>query len=205
MYILCTFSLTIALDCLCIFSAPIGWMLFLVGTSLHVQQLCVQFLYAQWVELLHLLDCIHNGLYISWCQPPTLRAISATEDIVIVTSDILNFLYLLLMIITSLGVKLLLTLLTAICPLKRSVLNSVCNLQSSSRLANTHRHLLRNLLSSGAYFPPSSLVHPPMPILYVPQLFGHEIIAILCGLVWGLCEGFAIVALGTYLGEVGNF
>ena len=37
------------------------------------------------------------------------------------------------------------------------------------------------------------------------QLFGHEIVAILCGLVWGLWVGFAIVAAGTFLGEVGNF
>jgi uncharacterized membrane protein YdjX (TVP38/TMEM64 family) len=37
------------------------------------------------------------------------------------------------------------------------------------------------------------------------QLFGHEIIAVLCGLVWGLWIGFGIVAAGTFLGEVGNF
>jgi len=37
------------------------------------------------------------------------------------------------------------------------------------------------------------------------QLFGHEIVAILCGLVWGLWIGFAVVAAGTFLGEVGNF
>lgn len=53
------------------------------------------------------------------------------------------------------------------------------------------------------------------------QLFGHEIVAVLCGLVWGLGStsaivdgdvtyiftgwGFAIVAAGTFLGEVGNF
>ena len=38
-----------------------------------------------------------------------------------------------------------------------------------------------------------------------PQLFGHEIVAVLCGLVWGLWVGFAIVSAGTFLGEVGNF
>lgn len=27
----------------------------------------------------------------------------------------------------------------------------------------------------------------------------------LCGVVWGLWVGFAIVAAGTYFGEVGNF
>lgn len=37
------------------------------------------------------------------------------------------------------------------------------------------------------------------------KLFGHEIVAILCGLVWGLWVGFGIVAAGTFLGEVGNF
>jgi len=39
----------------------------------------------------------------------------------------------------------------------------------------------------------------------LPQLFGHEIVAILCGLVFGLLKGFAIVAAGTLLGEIGNF
>ncbi|KAE9399671.1 hypothetical protein BT96DRAFT_801982, partial [Gymnopus androsaceus JB14] len=48
----------------------------------------------------------------------------------------------------------------------------------------------------------------PIGILFVlsfPPLFGHEIVAILCGLVWGLWIGFAIVAAGSFLGEVGNF
>ncbi|KAJ7186821.1 hypothetical protein C8R46DRAFT_1058148, partial [Mycena filopes] len=48
----------------------------------------------------------------------------------------------------------------------------------------------------------------PIGILFVisfPPLFGHEIVAVLCGLVWGLWIGFAIVAAGTFLGEVGNF
>ncbi len=36
-------------------------------------------------------------------------------------------------------------------------------------------------------------------------MFGHEIVAILCGVVWGLWIGFAIVAAGTLLGELGNF
>ncbi|KAF7305550.1 hypothetical protein HMN09_00807900 [Mycena chlorophos] len=48
----------------------------------------------------------------------------------------------------------------------------------------------------------------PIGILFVisfPPLFGHEIVAILCGLVWGLWIGFAIVCAGTFLGEVGNF
>ncbi|KAF9790299.1 snare associated Golgi protein-domain-containing protein [Thelephora terrestris] len=48
----------------------------------------------------------------------------------------------------------------------------------------------------------------PIAILFIisfPPLFGHEIVAILCGLVWGLWLGFAIVCAGTFLGEVGNF
>ncbi|KAJ7764826.1 hypothetical protein B0H16DRAFT_1413655 [Mycena metata] len=38
-----------------------------------------------------------------------------------------------------------------------------------------------------------------------PPLFGHEIVGILCGLVWGLGEGFGIVAAGTILGEICTF
>ncbi|KAJ7471910.1 hypothetical protein FB451DRAFT_1251376 [Mycena latifolia] len=48
----------------------------------------------------------------------------------------------------------------------------------------------------------------PIGVFFVisfPPLFGHEIVAILCGLVWGLWVGFAIVAAGTFIGEVGNF
>ncbi|KAM5544031.1 hypothetical protein V8D89_002217 [Ganoderma adspersum] len=48
----------------------------------------------------------------------------------------------------------------------------------------------------------------PIAVLFVisfPPLFGHEIVAILCGLVWGLGPGFGIVAAGTFLGELGNF
>jgi uncharacterized membrane protein YdjX (TVP38/TMEM64 family) len=48
----------------------------------------------------------------------------------------------------------------------------------------------------------------PIGVLFVisfPPLFGHEIVAVLCGLVWGLWVGFAIVVAGTFLGEVGNF
>jgi len=44
----------------------------------------------------------------------------------------------------------------------------------------------------------------PIVILIVisfPPLFGHEIVALLCGVVYGLWIGFAIVAAGTFLGE----
>ncbi|KAF7345341.1 hypothetical protein MSAN_01911100 [Mycena sanguinolenta] len=37
--------------------------------------------------------------------------------------------------------------------------------------------------------------------LSFPPLFGHELVAMLCGLVWGLGAGFGIVAAGTLIGE----
>ncbi|KAI0350415.1 hypothetical protein OH77DRAFT_1431022 [Trametes cingulata] len=48
----------------------------------------------------------------------------------------------------------------------------------------------------------------PIAILIVmsfPPLFGHEIIAILCGDVWGVWIGFGIVCAGTILGELANY
>ncbi|KAH8203375.1 hypothetical protein TruAng_002470 [Truncatella angustata] len=42
-------------------------------------------------------------------------------------------------------------------------------------------------------------------IISFPPLFGHEIIGLLCGVVYGLWIGFAIVAAGTFLGEVGTW
>ncbi|KAG9119989.1 Tlg2-vesicle protein [Ceratobasidium sp. 392] len=48
----------------------------------------------------------------------------------------------------------------------------------------------------------------PIVVLFVisfPPLFGHEIVAVLCGVVWGLWIGFAIVCAGTLIGEIGNF
>ncbi|ORY31839.1 snare associated Golgi protein-domain-containing protein [Naematelia encephala] len=48
----------------------------------------------------------------------------------------------------------------------------------------------------------------PIVILFVisfPPLFGHEIVIIIVGLVWGLWWGFLITSIGTFLGEVGNF
>ncbi len=44
----------------------------------------------------------------------------------------------------------------------------------------------------------------PIAILILisfPPLFGHEIIALLCGVVYGLWIGFGIVAAGTFFGE----
>ncbi|KAH7071953.1 snare associated Golgi protein-domain-containing protein [Paraphoma chrysanthemicola] len=48
----------------------------------------------------------------------------------------------------------------------------------------------------------------PIAILFVisfPPLFGHEIIALLCGVIYGLWIGFAIVAAGTFIGEIGTW
>lgn len=48
----------------------------------------------------------------------------------------------------------------------------------------------------------------PVAILFIlsfPPLFGAEIIAVLCGIVYGVWIGFGIVALGTLLGEIGNY
>ncbi len=48
----------------------------------------------------------------------------------------------------------------------------------------------------------------PIAILFAlsfPPLFGGEIVAILCGAIYGLWVGFGIVAAGTLAGEVGNF
>ncbi|KAF5344267.1 hypothetical protein D9758_012317 [Tetrapyrgos nigripes] len=45
----------------------------------------------------------------------------------------------------------------------------------------------------------------PIAILMVlcyPPLFGQEIVAMLCGVVWGLWIGFGIVAAGTLFGEI---
>jgi uncharacterized membrane protein YdjX (TVP38/TMEM64 family) len=38
-------------------------------------------------------------------------------------------------------------------------------------------------------------------VLSFPPLFGHEIIALLCGVVYGLWIGFGVVAAGTFFGE----
>ncbi|KAK3989065.1 snare associated Golgi protein-domain-containing protein [Cladorrhinum sp. PSN332] len=48
----------------------------------------------------------------------------------------------------------------------------------------------------------------PIAILIVisfPPLFGHEIVALLCGVVYGLWIGFGIVAAGTFIGELGTW
>ncbi|KAJ3994869.1 hypothetical protein F5050DRAFT_1713355 [Lentinula boryana] len=48
----------------------------------------------------------------------------------------------------------------------------------------------------------------PVGILVVisfPPLFGHELVGILCGVTWGIGEGFGIMALGSLLGEIINY
>ncbi|EJT75027.1 hypothetical protein GGTG_08865 [Gaeumannomyces tritici R3-111a-1] len=44
-----------------------------------------------------------------------------------------------------------------------------------------------------------------MVVISFPPLFGHEIIGVLCGIVYGLWVGFGIVAAGTFFGEVGTW
>ncbi|CAE7169870.1 unnamed protein product [Rhizoctonia solani] len=67
-------------------------------------------------------------------------------------------------------------------------------------------HWLRPAANWMHQFPVGWLI--PIVVLFVisfPPLFGHEIVAVLCGLVWGLWIGFAIVCAGTLIGEIGNF
>ncbi|KZP04807.1 hypothetical protein FIBSPDRAFT_766798 [Athelia psychrophila] len=48
----------------------------------------------------------------------------------------------------------------------------------------------------------------PIGLLFVmsfPPLGGQELVAILCGLVWGAGWGFLIVSVGQFLGELANF
>lgn len=48
----------------------------------------------------------------------------------------------------------------------------------------------------------------PIAILIIisfPPLFGHEIVAILCGVVYCLWPGFGILAAGTFVGELGTW
>lgn len=48
----------------------------------------------------------------------------------------------------------------------------------------------------------------PIAILIVlsfPPLFGQEFVAILCGMAWGPWVGFAIVSIGSLLGEIVTF
>ncbi|RDW62626.1 hypothetical protein BP5796_10928 [Coleophoma crateriformis] len=54
---------------------------------------------------------------------------------------------------------------------------------------------------------PGGFVIPVLILIAIsfPPLFGHEIIALLCGVVYGLWIGFAIVAAGTFIGEVGTW
>ncbi|KAJ7498443.1 hypothetical protein B0H11DRAFT_1714990, partial [Mycena galericulata] len=42
-------------------------------------------------------------------------------------------------------------------------------------------------------------------VMSFPPLFGQEIVAMLCGVAWGLGQGFGIVAAGTILGEICTF
>lgn len=50
---------------------------------------------------------------------------------------------------------------------------------------------------------PGGFIIPVIILIVIsfPPLFGHEIVGILVGAVWGLWIGFAIVAAGTFIGE----
>ncbi len=76
-------------------------------------------------------------------------------------------------------------------------------LQPSRWMAHYDRDIFYHIISSGTVlYLDSSFMDSNSSNL---QLFGHEILAILCGLVWGLWPGFGITAAGTLIGEIGNF
>ena len=37
------------------------------------------------------------------------------------------------------------------------------------------------------------------------QLFGHELILLVCGLIWGIGPGFVIACAGTFFGELATY
>lgn len=49
------------------------------------------------------------------------------------------------------------------------------------------------------------LVYPVLFLLSFPPLCGGKLVAVLCGIVYGVWVGFAFTTVGTLLGEVGNF
>ncbi|KAI0833889.1 hypothetical protein BC628DRAFT_1287436, partial [Trametes gibbosa] len=55
--------------------------------------------------------------------------------------------------------------------------------------------------TKGAWLVPIAIIF----VLSFPPLFGHGLIAILCGTVWGVWIGWGIVTAGTVLGELANF
>jgi uncharacterized membrane protein YdjX (TVP38/TMEM64 family) len=79
---------------------------------------------------------------------------------------------------------------------------SLLSIPSSRFIANRGFQHLRPFSEKVRDLPAGWLI--PIAILFVisfPPLFGHEIIALLCGVVYGLWIGFAIVAAGTFIGE----
>ena len=57
-------------------------------------------------------------------------------------------------------------------------------------------------------FPPvrfHDILHTHACLRHLTQLFGHEIVAIFLGVIWGLGVGFAILAAGTFIGEVADY
>jgi hypothetical protein len=79
---------------------------------------------------------------------------------------------------------------------------SLVSISLSSFITNRGLQHLRPFSEKVRDLPVGWLI--PIAILFVisfPPLFGHEIIALLCGVVYGLWIGFAIVAAGTFIGE----
>ena len=84
------------------------------------------------------------------------------------------------------------------------------SLQHTRRVVDPHSTPHSDVLPPSEQPPlPSKCVHTHVTLTLTlppfPQLFGHEIVAILCGVVWGIWIGFGIVAAGTALGELANF
>jgi len=42
-------------------------------------------------------------------------------------------------------------------------------------------------------------------VVSFPPLFGHELILLVCGLIWGLMKGFIIACAGTFFGELATY
>lgn len=67
------------------------------------------------------------------------------------------------------------------------------------RMVNAIRPFAEKILhTKGAWaVPVAALI-----IVSIPPLFGHEIIILVVGIIWGLAMGFLIAILGTFLGEL---
>lgn len=71
-------------------------------------------------------------------------------------------------------------------------------------MAHSYSHL-HHYLTSACMLPSWLHVCLTTKTSTLIQLAGHEILSVLCGLVWGFWPGFALTAAGTFLGEIGNY